>query len=85
MIPEDRLKFLAELVTDGEMLRGTVGYDETAQVIVELLLLREQKRKLVEDAKRLATWIMGYDGNWAIQHGAKTALDQHNALMKEVE
>ena len=94
MIPDERLK---EWITACNTERGILENTTIMQIgeaLSELLLLREQKRKLVEDGERLATSLRNIklmfvrvevesDKKYVKQ--MDNAIDQHNDLMKEVE
>ena len=94
MITDERLQ---ELIAVNELLvqmtlpleDGDVElnqeYMDVLDALQELQTLRKQKAALIEDAERLATWIQGYDKQWAIQHGAPRILEQHESLMREVK
>ena len=94
-ITDERLK---EWITACNTERGILENTTVMQIgeaLSELLLLREQKRRLVEDGELLDDCLVWCSGSADFGDGGKAregwlrvvipARDQHNALMKEIE
>ena len=94
MIPDERLKVMQIMPqrrimgTDGKYL-DVCDMEERAEMARELLSLREQKRKLIEDADRLYQWALTSqridDFRGERSHLLERDINKHESLMKELD
>ena len=77
----DRLAYYTDKFEEGEDL--VIDAIKLREICTEFLSLRKQNKALIEDAERLFVLVEDY-GKYAYVIGTGDAIDQHEALMQEI-